>query len=150
MAKRNLYIHIGPHKTGTSTLLYKNGISAEVNCSDSTAVINMIKNLVVQENIQKVEYKTLKNSYRIKDHSLLILNNSEMILHKLPKTDYVLLSNSPKVNFNRFLDSIKPNSIIADGSNYRSDIERWQKSCSDRKLPFYYTGQKGAFILEIE
>ncbi|WP_297694349.1 ComEC/Rec2 family competence protein [uncultured Eudoraea sp.] len=138
------------HKTGTSALLYKNGISAEVNCSDTTAVTNLIKNLVVQEKIQKVEYKTLKNSYRIKDYSLLILNNSEMIFHKLPKTDYVLLSNSPKVNFNRFLDSIKPKKIIADGSNYRSDIERWQKSCSDRKLPFYYTGEKGAFILEIK
>jgi competence protein ComEC len=138
------------HKTGTSALLYKNGISLEVNCSDSATVISMIKNLMVEENIQKVNYKTLKNSYRIKDHSLLILNKPEMILHKLPKPDYVLLNNSPKVNFNRFLDSVKPASIIADGSNYWSDIKRWQKSCSDRKLLFHYTGEKGAFILEIE
>jgi len=138
------------HKTGSSALLYKKGISLEVNCSDSTTVINLIKNLMVEENIQKVKYKTLKNSYRIKDQSLLILNNPEMIFQKLLKTDYVLLRNSPKINLNRFLDSMKPISIIADGSNYKSDIQRWKKSCSDRKLPFYYTGEKGAFILEIE
>lgn len=138
------------HRTGSSALLYQKGISLEVNCSDCVSVKNLIKNLKVEEKIQKVNYKTLKNSYRIKDHSLLILNNPQLSFHKLPKTEYVLLSNSPKVNFNRFLDSVKPKSIIADGSNYSSDIERWKKSCSKRKLPFYHTGEKGAFILEIE
>ncbi len=113
-------------------------------------MINLVKNIVVEKNIQKVNYKTLKNSYQIKDQSLLILNKPEIIFQKFQKTDYVILGNSPKINFNRFLDTIKPASIIADGSNYRSDIERWKKSCSNRKLPFYYTGEKGAFILEIE
>ena len=138
------------HKTGTSALLYKKGNYLEVNCIDSVAVINLVKNIVVEENIQKVNYKTLKNSYRIKDQSLLILNRPEIIIQKFQKIDYVLLGNSPKINLNRFLDSIQPTSIIADGSNYSSDIERWKKSCSNRKLPFYYTGEKGAFILEIE
>jgi competence protein ComEC len=78
------------------------------------------------------------------------LNRPEIIIQKFQKIDYVLLGNSPKINLNRFLDSIQPTSIIADGSNYSSDIERWKKSCSNRKLPFYYTGEKGAFILEIE
>ena len=138
------------HKAGTTALLYQKGISLEINCADSVSVISLIKNLRVKENIQKVNYETLKNSYRIKDDHLLILNRPGMIFHKLPKTEYVLLSNSPKVNFNRFLDSVKPKNIIADGSNYTSDIERWKKSCSNRNLPFYYTGEKGAFILEIE
>jgi competence protein ComEC len=138
------------HKTGSSALLYKKGNYLEVNCKDSVAVINLVKNIVVEENIQKVNYKTLKNSYRIKGQSLLILNRPEIIFQKFQKIDYVLLGNSPKINLNRFLDSIKPASIIADGSNYRSDIERWKKSCLSRKLPFYYTGVKGAFILEIE
>ena len=138
------------HKTGTSALLYKKGNYLDVNCLDSVAVIKLVKNIVVEENIQKANYKTLKNSYHVKDQSLLILNKPEIIFQKFQKIDYVILGNSPKINFNRFLDTIKPASIIADGSNYRSDIERWKKSCSNRKLPFYYTGEKGAFILEIE
>lgn len=138
------------HKTGTSALLYKKGNYLDVNCLDSNAVNKLIKNIMVEENIQKVNYKTLKNSYNFKGQSLLVLNKPEIILQKFQKIDYVILGNSPKINFNRFLDSIKPKSIVADGSNYRSDIQRWKKSCSDRKLPFYYTGVKGAFILEIE
>lgn len=138
------------HKTGTSALLYKKGNYLNINCLDSIAVINLVKNIVVEENIQKANYKTLKNSYHIKGQSLLVLNKPEIILQKFLKTDYVILGNSPKINLNRFLDSIKPKSIVADGSNYKSDIPRWKKSCSDRKLPFYYTGEKGAFILEIE
>jgi len=138
------------HKTGTSALLYKKGNYLDVNCLDSVDVINLVKNIVLKENIKKVNYKTLKNRYNIKDQSLLVLNKPEIILQKFQKTDYVILGNSPKINLNRFLDSIKPKSIVADGSNYKSDIPRWKKSCSDRKLPFYYTGEKGAFILEIE
>lgn len=138
------------HKTGTSALLYKKGNYLDVNCLDSVAVIKLVKDLVVEENIKKVNYKTLQNSYHFKGQSLLILNKPEIISQKFLKTDYVILGNSPKINLNRFLDSIKPASIIADGSNYRSDIQRWKKSCSDRKLPFYYTGEKGAYILEIK
>jgi len=138
------------HKTGTSALLYKKGNYLEVNCLDSVAVISLVKNIMAEENIKKVTYKTLKNSYHIKDQSLLILNKPEISFQKFLKTDYVILGNSPKINLNRFLDSIKPASIIADGSNFRSDIKRWKKSCSNRKLPFYYTGEKGAFMLEIE
>ncbi|MGB5610948.1 ComEC/Rec2 family competence protein [Eudoraea sp.] len=138
------------HKTGTSALLYKKGNYLDVNCLDSVAVIKLVKALVVEENIEKVNYKTLQNSYHFKGQSLLILNKPEIIFQKFQKVDYVILGNSPKINFNRFLDSITPESIIADGSNYRSDIPRWKKSCIDRKLPFYYTGEKGAFILEIE
>jgi len=138
------------HKTGTSALLYKKGNYLDVNCLDSVAVIKLVKDLVVEENIKKVNYKTLQNSYHFKGQSLLILNKPEIISQKFLKTDYVILGNSPKINLNRFLNSIKPKIIIADGSNYKSDIPRWKKSCSDRKLPFYYTGEKGAFILEIE
>jgi len=138
------------HKIGTSALLYKNGNYLDVNCLDSVAVISLVKNIMVEENIKKVNYKTLQNSYHLKGQNLLILNKPEIILQKFQKTDYVILGNSPKINLNRFLDSIKPKSIVADGSNYKSDIPRWKKSCSDRKLPFYYTGEKGAFILEIE
>ena len=138
------------HKTGTSALLYKKGNYLDVNCLDSVAILNLVKNIVVVEKIQKINHKTLKNSYQIKDQSLLILNEPEIIYQKFLKTDFVILGNSPKINLNRFLDSMKPKSIIADGSNYRSDIQRWKKSCSNRKLPFYYTGEKGALMLEIE
>jgi competence protein ComEC len=138
------------HKTGTSALIYKKANTLSVHCSDSASVVKLVNNFVVAENIRKLNYISLKNSYLIKGQGLLIINNPETSFLKLLQTKYVLLGNSPKINFNRFLDSTQPKSIIVDGSNYKSDIKRWKKSCSDRKIPFHYTGEKGAFVLDIE
>ncbi|GAL69023.1 competence protein [Jejuia pallidilutea] len=59
----------------------------------------------------------------------------------------MLLRQSPKINLNRLIDSLKPKQIIADGSNYKSYIEHWELICKKRKLPFHQTSKKGAFVL---
>jgi competence protein ComEC len=138
------------HKTGTSAIIYKKANTLDVHCSDSAAILNLVTNFVVAEKIKTLNYMNLKNSYLIKGQGLLIINNPETSFLKSQRTKYVILGNSPKINFNRFLDSTHPKSIIVDGSNYKSDIKRWKKSCSDRKIPFHYTGEKGAFALDIE
>ena len=46
------------------------------------------------------------------------------------------------------IKTIQPSLIIADGSNYKSYVNRWEKTSSKKQVPFHYTGQKGAFILE--
>jgi competence protein ComEC len=61
---------------------------------------------------------------------------------------FVLLRNSPKVNLNRIIDSLNPQQIIADASNYKSYVNRWKLTCRDKKIPFHYTNEKGAFIVE--
>jgi len=61
--------------------------------------------------------------------------------------DLLLLTNNPKLNLNRLIDEIEPKLIIADGNNYRSNIERWKSTTEERAIPFYYTGEKGAFII---
>ncbi|WP_417800252.1 ComEC/Rec2 family competence protein [Tenacibaculum sp.] len=63
------------------------------------------------------------------------------------KNPIVLLRNSPKINLNRLITTLKPQQIIADGSNYKSYITRWRETCYKQKTPFWYTGQNGAYIL---
>lgn len=60
----------------------------------------------------------------------------------------ILLTQSPRINLERLIDSIRPIKIIADGNNYKSFVERWKATCRKRKLPFHYTGAKGAYIIE--
>ena len=62
------------------------------------------------------------------------------------KADFILLRNSPKINLVRLIDSLKPDLIISDGSNFKSYQERWAKTCSKQKTPFHQTNEKGAFI----
>jgi len=64
------------------------------------------------------------------------------------KPEFVLLRQSPKINLNRLIDSLQPKYIIADGSNYKSYLERWDYICKKRKLPFHQTSKKGAFKID--
>jgi len=60
----------------------------------------------------------------------------------------LLLTNSPKVNLNRLIDSLNPKRIVADGSNYFTYVKRWEKTCQLKKLPFHHTAKQGAFPIE--
>lgn len=52
-----------------------------------------------------------------------------------------------KIHLDRLIDSLNPELIIWDGSNYKSDQERWKLSCITKKIPFHQTSEKGAFII---
>ena len=62
------------------------------------------------------------------------------------KPDIILLRNSPRVNLGRVIDSLQPELIISDGSNYKSYQKRWANTCVRKKIPFHQTDEKGAFI----
>ena len=62
------------------------------------------------------------------------------------RPNIILLRSSPKINLNRLIDLLKPEIIIADGSNYRSYQDRWRITCEAKKIPFHQTSEKGAFI----
>lgn len=66
------------------------------------------------------------------------------------KIDIILLTYSPKINLNRILESLQPNLIIADGSNYKSYVKRWKKSCTNKNIAFHFTGTDGAYIIKNE
>jgi len=67
-------------------------------------------------------------------------------LHSVKPT-IVILRQSPKINLERLLKYLNPKIIIADGSNYKSYLKDWEKTCLKNKTPFHNTLQKGAFIL---
>jgi competence protein ComEC len=54
---------------------------------------------------------------------------------------------SPKINLNRLIDSIRPELIIWDGSNYKTYQERWKLTCEAKKTQFHQTSEKGAFLV---
>ena len=64
--------------------------------------------------------------------------------------DYILLRNSPQINLMRLLEYTKPQLIIADGSNYKSYLQRWETTCLEQKIPFHLTSRAGAFVLKEE
>ena len=83
--------------------------------------------------------------FTYKDTPILILDSVGILPKGLQKPVVVLTQNT-QIHLARFIDSVSPRRIIADGSNYKSYVDRWRQTCSEKKIPFHSTYEKGAFI----
>ena len=62
--------------------------------------------------------------------------------------DIVVFTQSPKINFERFLQTAKPKMVVADASNFRTIQKLWKATCLKKKIPFHATGEKGFYRLD--
>lgn len=136
------------HQTRNSVLMHQKGKQLFVMAQDTQRTKTMATNYQVGEHLESIKYRPLKNSYQWQNSQILIIDSLAFPLPKEFRPDYVWLTQSPKLNLERLIDSLRPRFIIADGSNYKSYIARWKKTCSKRKLPFHYTGEKGAYFFK--
>lgn len=143
--KEVLYI---AHQTKNSILLYQEGNHLSIHSSNKNKPKNLVDNYSIAERIDTVIYPELQNRYTYKNTSITVIDSLGVYSKSSIAPDYLLLTQSPKINLERLLDSLQPKSVIADGSNYKSYINRWEKTCTKRKLPFHYTGEKGAYYFE--
>ena len=109
---------------------------------------NVIKNYKIGESISKIKTDTLQHIYKFEDKTILVIDSLGVYKHLTFQPNYVLLRHSPRLNLNRVIDSLQPQQIIADASNYKSYIARWKATCADKKIPFHITNEKGAFVLD--
>ncbi|RSK41942.1 ComEC/Rec2 family competence protein [Mangrovimonas spongiae] len=107
----------------------------------------LIKNYKVGTYISETRYDSISPIYQANNNLILVVDSLGVYNIKKMTPDIILLRNSPKINLTRLIDSVKPKLIIADGSNYKSYVARWKTTCKKQKLPFHYTYEKGAFII---
>lgn len=98
-------------------------------------------------------FSSLKSKERLRN--LIYFNGNKILvvdsLGVYPKgirPDIVVLTQSPKINFERFLQTTKPRIVVADASNFRTLQKMWKASCLKVKIPFHATGEKGFYRLE--
>ncbi|WP_209402231.1 ComEC/Rec2 family competence protein [Pseudozobellia sp. WGM2] len=136
------------HQTKNSILIHQEGSTLKIISNDSTRLNRIVTEYRVAERVDSLNHIPLQNSYKWIDKDLFLIDSMAVYPREQKKIDYLILTQSPKINLNRLIDSVQPNIIIADGSNYRSYVNRWRKTCTQRKLPFHYTGEKGAYYFE--
>lgn len=137
------------HKSRNTVLLHQTGRDLQALSTDGTNLGDLVQNYVVAERIQTTKTPQLKNSYLIGQKKLYIMDS--LALFPMEKQqDYVLLTQSPKINLERLLDSIRPKMVLADGNNYKSVVVRWKKTCAQKEIPFHYTGEKGYYVFSLE
>jgi competence protein ComEC len=96
--------------------------------------------------VKKYRIEPIKNVYSFKKKILCI--DSLGVYTTKQKPEIVVLTQSPKINLKRLISTIKPEQIIADGSNYKSYIKLWKITCEQEKIPFHATAEKGFYILK--
>ncbi|RLJ67447.1 competence protein ComEC [Lacinutrix venerupis] len=145
------------HNTNTLTLFHKSRYTViglkkkqKLDVFSDLDSLSQFSNLIdykIGNNIKEITANKKPSFIKTKSHTVLIIDSLGVYNLKKIKPHYVLITQSPKINLNRLIDSLKPKQIIADGSNYKSYIARWKATCLKQKIPFHYTGEKGAFIL---
>ena len=109
-----------------------------------------LNSYMVHEGISslQVDLDTASSIYKFNCESILIVDSLAFYKTNVFKPSIVILQNSPKINLERLIAMHHPKIIIADGSNYKSYVKKWEETCLKKKTPFHSTMQKGAFILK--
>lgn len=62
--------------------------------------------------------------------------------------EIIVLTQNPKINLSRLIQEMQPREIIADKSNYKNTIKRWEATCRKEKIPFHAIAEKGFYRLK--
>lgn len=135
------------HRSRNTILLHQLGDSLAIITSDPFHLGNITTDYAVAERIQKMDTVQLKNSYQIGQKKLFVVDSLTLFPIKV-RPDYLLLTQSSKINLERVLDSIRPKKVFADGSNYPNLVNKWKATCAQKEIPFHHTGEKGFYMFK--
>jgi len=114
---------------------------------DSLGLTYHLKNYKTLKGIERIDFLEFKSSYKINPSEILFVLDSIPVYPKENfRPTYILLKNSPNLNFDRLLHDLRPKQVIADGSNYKTDIERWRNSAQLLDIHFHSTWEDGAYV----
>ena len=129
----------------------RNGQGITLHANDSllkTASKNQVFNSYSMGNFSSLKSKKrLRNLIYFNGNKILIVDSSG-VYPKGIRPDIVVLTQSSKINFERFLQDIQPKMVVADASNFRTIQKLWKASCLKEKIPFHATAEKGFYRLE--
>ncbi|MFV8345997.1 ComEC/Rec2 family competence protein [Flavobacterium sp. ZB4P13] len=131
-------------------LAERNGENIAVYANDSILKTaqknNALKSYRVENLSTLKEKKELQNLFYFNGKKIFILDSSG-VFPKNINPDVIILTQSPKINFDRLLLTIKPKMVVADASNYKTIQKQWKATCMKQKIPFHATSEKGYYKL---
>lgn len=129
---------------------YKNQRELKLFLNDTTMGSfdgSLIKSYQVKNNLRQITPTALPRIFRYGANTVLIVD-SLGVFPSSSQIHTVVLTQSPKINLIRMIDSIQPERIIADGSNYPSFVNQWQQMCKEKEVAFHHTATLGAYFLK--
>ena len=128
-------------RKGNAVTLYTNDSLSKIGSKNNTLNAYLVGNFS-----HLAATKKLKNTSFFNGKRILILDSLGVYpIHSRP--DIVLLTQSPKINLERLIQTTQPKVIVADASNYKNLQKLWEATCLKEKIPFHSTSEKGFYIL---
>ncbi|MEX0359367.1 MAG: ComEC family competence protein, partial [Allomuricauda sp.] len=137
------------HQTKQSLLLHHQGDVLNIHCRDTLLKPKWMDNFKIAKRIASSKMFALKNSYRLNQNRIFVVDSFGSYPTK-SGVDYLVLTQSPKVHLGRLLDSVQPKMVLADGSNYRSYVDQWETTCAQKEIPFHSTSEKGFYVFNFD
>lgn len=134
-----------PHRYGESALVLRQGTQARIFSDDPLAWAGFLSDLTTGERLRQVQPDSLRPQFQIGRLRLRVVDSSGWYRGPGRRPHILLLTNSPAVPPGQVLDELQPLQVIADGSNYRGAIQRWEAGCKKRGIPFHNTAVHGAY-----
>ncbi len=137
------------HKNKKSMIIERNANQVVVFTNDSIRM-KSTENHAIQSYLTAnfsvlQQQNAIRNFYYFKGKKIALMDSSGVFTPKNP--DVLILTQSPKINLNRFLLTYKPKVVVADASNYVSYKKLWKATCAKEKIPFHDTSEKGFYKL---
>jgi competence protein ComEC len=129
-------------RKGESIILYANDSllkTAHKNKTLASYLMGNFSSLKTKKRLQNVIFF---------DGNKILIVDSLGIYPKDIRPDIVVFTQSPRINFERFLQITKPKIVVADASNFRTIQKHWKATCLKEKIPFHATGEKGFYKLD--
>ncbi|UYW01328.1 ComEC family competence protein [Flavobacterium agricola] len=102
---------------------------------------------LLQNHFIKPLQLTKTPNYLLHQHKKIAIINDANYYNNGQATDsdYLILTQSPKINLERVIEMYQPKQIISDANNYKMYVERWGKTASKKNIPFYNTYKMGYY-----
>ncbi|MBC5840931.1 ComEC/Rec2 family competence protein [Flavobacterium sp. F-380] len=131
-------------------ILERNGSKVKMFTNDKLKITDYSSTIVrsyLVANYSQLEAKLKLSNVLYYNHKSVLIIDSTGIYPKQLQPDILLLTNSPKLNLDRVLKTLKPKQVIADATNYTNMQKQWEESCKKQKIPFHAIAEKGFFKL---
>jgi len=130
----------------TSLIAERNGKEITVFSNDAVFDNRTLNSYAVANFCEVIKQEKISNTAYFNDKKILILDSLGLYPEKI-SPDVLLIRQSPKINLDRLLLTCKPKKIVADASNYKSDVQHWKATCAKQKIPFHAVAEKGFYRL---
>lgn len=89
----------------------------------------------------------MQNTISFQDKRILVIDSLGIYKTSI-YPEIIILTQNPKINLARLIQDMKPKEIIADKSNYKNTVKRWEATCRKEKIPFHAIAEKGFYRLK--